>query len=118
VTLRNRWIGLGAAALLLPALVVAAPAAKPDPTKGKDLYAKLQCKTCHKLGDEGTMVGPDLSHVGKELTAAKISAKLTNPKVDNPQSSMPSFKQVAEVYKVKVTNADLANLAAYLASLK
>ena len=53
-----------------------------------------------------------------QLTPAKITAKLTNPKADMPQSTMPSFKAIAEVYKVKVTNADLANLTAYLASLK
>src|SRR5262249_19586231 len=41
-----------------------------DAARGRDLFfnsAGLQCKNCHKIGDQGQALGPELSQIGKKL---------------------------------------------------
>jgi putative heme-binding domain-containing protein len=50
--------------------------------RGKTLFfdtASLQCKTCHRVKDEGGRVGPDLTAVGKKLTRQQILESLAEP---------------------------------------
>jgi putative heme-binding domain-containing protein len=50
--------------------------------RGKKLFfgtSTLQCKTCHRINDEGGRVGPDLSAVGKKLTRAQILENIAEP---------------------------------------
>src|SRR5207248_8063426 len=48
---------------------------KGDVTRGKALFftnGTVQCKTCHRVGREGSTLGPDLSAIGKKLDRARI----------------------------------------------
>jgi putative heme-binding domain-containing protein len=42
-------------------------ALKGDPTQGEKLFwsQAVNCGSCHKIGDRGTSIGPDLSSIGK-----------------------------------------------------
>jgi putative heme-binding domain-containing protein len=55
---------------------------KGDPQRGKQVFFKtagLQCAVCHKIGNEGGLVGPDLSLIGKKLDRAKILENILDP---------------------------------------
>lgn len=112
--LRDHLFGLTAGALLLlPVLAAAAPKApKPDLNRGKSLFKVGGCAGCHKIGNEGGTMGPDLTHVGKTLKAADIRKKIENPKYNMPNSIMPAASAI------ELSKADVTNLTAYLASLK
>jgi mono/diheme cytochrome c family protein len=82
-----------------------------DPVKGKQVYlsANPKCSACHKIGDSGGKLGPDLSTVGTKRDAAWLAKYLPNPKITDPKNKMPP---------VKATGKDLEDLIAYLVSLK
>jgi PQQ-dependent dehydrogenase (methanol/ethanol family) len=51
-----------------------------DPAAGKQyFFGKGECVSCHMVNGEGAPVGPDLSNVANELTAAKIRQALLQP---------------------------------------
>jgi putative heme-binding domain-containing protein len=54
---------------------------KGDATKGETLFfAKdLKCATCHKVGDRGTAVGPELTAIGKTRSRAELLDSLLQP---------------------------------------
>lgn len=58
-------------------------------TRGKKLFldtAGVQCKNCHKIGDQGQAIGPDLTQVGKKLDKAKLLENILEPsKTIEPQ---------------------------------
>jgi putative heme-binding domain-containing protein len=39
----------------------------------------MQCLTCHRVGDQGTDLGPDLSKIGAKLNRTKLLDNLLNP---------------------------------------
>jgi len=80
---------------------------------GKKVYAAHGCATCHKINGQGGAMGPDLSRTGADPkhTRKWFEAQVTNPKRNNPASTMPAFGQ-------QIKGKPLAALAAYLASLK
>jgi cbb3-type cytochrome oxidase cytochrome c subunit len=61
------------------------------------------------MSGKGGTTGPELSHVGSDMKAPEIAAKLKNPKAKNPNSIMPASKR---------PDSQIAAMAAYLASLK
>lgn len=53
-----------------------------DAARGRRLFFEtegIQCKSCHKIGGEGTDVGPDLSQIGKKYDRAKILDNILSP---------------------------------------
>jgi putative heme-binding domain-containing protein len=46
----------------------------------------VQCKNCHKIGDAGQALGPDLTEIGKKLDKAKLLENILEPsKTIEPQ---------------------------------
>ena len=57
-----------AAALMTAAILAGQQAGVEIPKqakRGMDLFSEKRCSTCHKLGAEGTAIGPDLSDVAR-----------------------------------------------------
>lgn len=104
-------IGLVAAAAAFTAAprASAAEGAAGDPVKGKKIYADLKCILCHKIGDAGGKMGPDLTAVGTKRDAAWLAKYLPNPKAADPKNKMPVTKAKGQ---------DLDDLIAYLLTLK
>jgi putative heme-binding domain-containing protein len=39
----------------------------------------MQCRSCHKVGDQGKALGPDLTHIGKRYSPAEILENILEP---------------------------------------
>ncbi len=53
-----------------------------DAARGQAVFFQtvgVQCKNCHRIGQQGTEVGPDLSQIGKKLTRDKILDNILFP---------------------------------------
>jgi len=46
---------------------------------GREIFETVGCTQCHRYGNTGGSVGPDLTGVGGRFSAADIAAKLCNP---------------------------------------
>jgi mono/diheme cytochrome c family protein len=74
--------------------------------KGKALVESKKCSLCHK---EGSKLGKPMEMVAGTKTDAVLKEDITNPKKSlGPQVKMPEFK---------LTDAELADVIAYLRSL-
>ncbi|MFO0825870.1 MAG: c-type cytochrome [Gemmataceae bacterium] len=54
---------------------------KGDATKGEVIFFNkdMKCVNCHKIGDKGTALGPDLTAIGKTRTRAELLESLLQP---------------------------------------
>jgi len=77
----------------------------PQFESGKLVTAQSGCLACHKIGENGGTLGPDLTHVGDKLLPDAIRRTL-----DNPTSPMPSFRGLPVDKKT--------DIVAFLASLR
>jgi putative heme-binding domain-containing protein len=57
-----------------------------DATRGRDVFrtTSLQCVQCHRVGDAGGKVGPELTQIGKKYSRAELLENILEPskKVD------------------------------------
>ncbi len=79
-----------------------------DPTRGRKVYERVQCTTCHAggatPGQEGRLFGPDLAGVTQRLTRAELANALVYPS-----------KQVADRFKaVLIELKDVEALTGFL----
>jgi quinol---cytochrome c reductase cytochrome c subunit, bacillus type len=81
---------------------------KPQYEKGKDVAASSGCLGCHKIGENGNTLGPNLTHIGDTLGRDAIARTLINP-----TSPMPSFQTLQ-----RSNPKEFDQLVAYIASLK
>ncbi len=49
--------------------------------RGRELWRSeaMQCKSCHRIGGEGGLVGPDLSQIGRKYDRAQLLRELLQP---------------------------------------
>jgi len=65
----------------------------PQYEDGKVAVAGQGCLTCHKIGENGGTLGPDLTDIGSKLPAAGIRRTLLNPSgIMPPYSELPEEK--------------------------
>ena len=48
-------------------------------TSGRSVLEKAGCLTCHRIGDQGSRVAPDLTDIGAQRSAAQIARSITDP---------------------------------------
>src|SRR5215217_4809154 len=82
--------------------------APPGLEKGQEITASAGCLGCHKIGENGNTLGPNLTDIGDRLGKDAISRTLINP-----TPPMPSFKTLREQKPNQ-----FYKLVAYVASLK
>ncbi len=61
-----------------------APVKLGDPARGKALYASGGCSGCHRIGQEGSVYGPDLSRIGVSRSIDYLRESLVHPSADIP----------------------------------
>lgn len=76
--------------------------------KGKEVAASSGCLGCHKIGENGNTLGPNLTEIGDRLGRDAVSRTLTNP-----TSPMPSYQDLRENRPEQFDQ-----LVRYIASLK
>jgi len=83
-------------------------ATSPQYEEGKQITASAGCLGCHKIGENGNTLGPNLTEIGDRLGKDAIARTLINP-----TSPMPSFRALRN------EKPDQFNkLVEYVASLK
>jgi putative heme-binding domain-containing protein len=53
-----------------------------DAARGREFFLRgsgAQCRNCHRVGKEGTEVGPDLTQIGKKLDRAQLLESILEP---------------------------------------
>src|ERR1044072_4393300 len=80
-TMRNRVItGFLLAASAATALVAQQPPMpRGDAARGRVLYDANKCADCHRLGENGSRGGPELSAVGDSRTPEQLSRAIVAP---------------------------------------
>ena len=53
-----------------------------DPLRGKGVFDKGTCASCHRVGATGSRVGPDLTDVGTRRSARELELALVDPSAD------------------------------------
>jgi putative heme-binding domain-containing protein len=82
-----------------------------NPLRGRVLFAgKAHCISCHRVGETGSAVGPNLTSVGTELTVDQLRKSLLDPD--------PSVAPAYQIYRVitrsgKVISGRLLNQDPY-----
>jgi menaquinol-cytochrome c reductase cytochrome b/c subunit len=70
----------------------------PQYEEGKLAVAGQGCITCHKIGENGGTLGPDLTEIGAKLPAAAIERTMVNPSgIMPPYTDLPDEKREAMV---------------------
>jgi menaquinol-cytochrome c reductase cytochrome b/c subunit len=83
-------------------------ATAPQHEEGRAITASAGCLGCHKIGENGNTLGPDLTEIGSQLGRDAIARTLVNP-----TAPMPSYATFRE------NNPEQFNkLVEYIASLK
>ena len=82
--------------------------APPGLEKGQELTASSGCLGCHKIGENGNTLGPNLTEVGARLGKDAIARTLVNP-----TAPMPSYRQLQEEQPEQFNQ-----LVEYVASLR
>jgi hypothetical protein len=83
-------------------------ATSPQYEEGKEITASAGCLGCHKIGENGNTLGPNLTEIGDRLGKDAIARTLINP-----TSPMPSFQALREEQPEQFDK-----LVEYVASLK
>lgn len=89
--------------------IYSVPTTEPSVTRGKELYAKLQCAGCHRIHGQGAAVGPDLSYIGQVRDGDWLIRHFKDPQAVVPGSIMPPYS---------LTSQELEDLTRYMLSLK
>jgi putative heme-binding domain-containing protein len=66
-----------------------------DVAKGKALVESNGCFTCHRINDQGSRVGPDLSDIGSKRNAERLKSALVTP----DEEVLPENRWVSVVLK-------------------
>ncbi|MDD5301953.1 MAG: c-type cytochrome [Elusimicrobia bacterium] len=97
---------------LLILVLIAAGCKQAPPTgpgAGKAYFAMAGCVNCHKVGDEGSAVGPDLTFVGFRHSPEWLELFIKDPQAWKKDTLMPNKRMTEEALKA---------LVAYLKELK
>lgn len=95
---------------LLLAAAACAPKTAPEASKtGKAYFAQLGCLACHRVGGEGSAVGPDLTLVGFRYSAAWLDRWMQDPQAWKPGTLMPNSRLSPDARRAVVS---------YMAGLK
>jgi putative heme-binding domain-containing protein len=68
-----------AATQLAPSTILATVG---DASRGRQLFfetASVQCKNCHRIDGVGSLMGPDLSNIGRKYTKAQLLDQILDP---------------------------------------
>ena len=77
LTACSSWVLLGGLALIAQAPQAEVPPG--DVSRGRALVQSSGCLECHRIGDQGSRFGPNLSDIGTRRTPARLQQALIAP---------------------------------------
>ncbi|MBI5410906.1 MAG: c-type cytochrome [Nitrospirae bacterium] len=93
-----------------PDMTMAADVAAKQAEVGKRLYSnKYGCNACHRVGEEGGVVGPALDRAGFRLNSTWVVRWIKYPQSMKPETRMPNLG---------ISDPDAKAIAMYLATLQ
>jgi cytochrome c oxidase cbb3-type subunit 3 len=66
-----------------------------DPIQGRQVYQRSGCASCHRIGTEGSVYGPELTRIGAGRSPEYIRESIVNPSADIP----PEYAGVTVITK-------------------
>ena len=103
-------------------VVMAAQTPAGDAAKGKATYAEKKCGVCHKTNKDDAAGGKQstvLADMVGKMSAADLKSWFTDTaKMEAKLAKKPMMPMSASIKTAKLTDADVANLVAYMQSLK
>ena len=85
---------------------------------GKQLYTSKECEKCHMIAGKGNKIGV-LDHVATKVSADDMRKWLTAPlDMEAKLDHKPKVKMSSKIAQMKLTDADVDALVAYLTTLK
>ena len=98
------------AAVPRPDMAMSADVAAKQAELGKRLYSnKYGCNACHRVGEEGGVVGPALDRAGFRLNSTWVVRWIKYPQSMKPETRMPNLG---------ISDPDAKAIAMYLATLR
>jgi hypothetical protein len=76
------------------------------------------CTGCHKVGDEGGAIGPNLTHVGSRLSSALIRECILRPDTRVAKGYEKFVGVMPKMFGNQLSGAQLEALVQFLASRK
>lgn len=80
-----------------------------------DIMAAGACLTCHKLGEQGGAIGPELTDVGGRLSADAIRTAILDPNAEISAGFEPFAGTMPVTFGQQFTAAQMEALVGYLA---
>lgn len=77
--------------------------------RGRATFMKNGCHGCHAIGNVGSPMAPNLSHIGRKHGPEYLRQWLRDPQSLRPSAHMPALE---------LTEADIEILAVYLSTLR
>jgi cytochrome c2 len=105
-----KYAALALMVCLASSLSVAALGA--DAKRGEELYGKHNCKACHSIAGVPAKNKFPLDGAGARLTAELMMKWIRTPQEMKKGTTMPTFPAA------KISDTDLADIVAYLLTLK
>jgi len=68
------------------------PSGRATRQEGEKLFSQYQCLGCHRVGEQGNRVGPDLTHTGARLTPSYMRSMIIAPDRVVPGTAMKDNK--------------------------
>ena len=75
--------------------------------RARQALIHYECVNCHRLRDQGGLLGPDLTQAGLKFSRKHLRRQILNARASNPDSRMP-------VFEGEISEEDLAALVEYL----
>ena len=88
---------------------IAAAQDKSLAAEGKQLFTDQGCYGCHTIGNFGTPIAQDLSHLASKYSVDDLAKWLRDPASQKPTAHMP---------KINLTESEVKALSVYLGSLR
>jgi mono/diheme cytochrome c family protein len=79
---------------------------------GRALYHSQGCDQCHRIGNDGGALGPDLTEVGLRHSVAWMHSFMEEPSRFHAQTRMPAFAPP------RMSHQEIEEVAQYLATLR
>ena len=82
-----------------------------DADAGKAIYARSGCAGCHRIGKDGTDLGPDLTDIGRRRGLAFLEESIVKPEAFVPNSYRAVqlvMKSGSNVYGIRLNEDDLS----------